>query len=408
MKTAIVLGGTVPHCDLICQLKSRGYYTILVDYTEAPPAKEFADEHIRESTLDAETVLEIAKNKRADLIISACIDQANSVCCEVAEKLGLPHPYSYETSLDVTVKSRMKRILKQNGVRTSDYETAASPDGIDWSSVRYPAVVKPTDCNSSKGVKMVCSEDEARLAFTEALSLSRTHTALVEGFVEGIEIQVDCYASEKDVDIVMTRQKKQIERKTATEMNSSGSIIPAPVLENRTEQVAETARMIAKAFGLKCTPFFFQAIVDRSGNVNVLELAPRIGGGLSNYLLKEIAGFDAVCAVIDSYFGTAVHFSPSGRTTKMYSTNLLYMEEGIFDHIDGLEKVKSAGLAVEVFVTKNRGDRITGSMRSGNRVGAFVVEGNTLEELRQKEENIYSLIDILDPDNKSKMKRWRP
>ena len=39
MKTAIVLGGTVPHIDLICQLKERGFRTILVDYTTAPPAK---------------------------------------------------------------------------------------------------------------------------------------------------------------------------------------------------------------------------------------------------------------------------------------------------------------------------------------------------------------------------------
>ena len=45
-KTAIILGGTIPHCELIQQLKSRGYYTILVDYYDNPPAKVYADMHI--------------------------------------------------------------------------------------------------------------------------------------------------------------------------------------------------------------------------------------------------------------------------------------------------------------------------------------------------------------------------
>ena len=37
-KTVIVLGGTAPHIELIKQLKSRGYYVILVDYLDNPPA----------------------------------------------------------------------------------------------------------------------------------------------------------------------------------------------------------------------------------------------------------------------------------------------------------------------------------------------------------------------------------
>ena len=35
---ALILGGTVPHSELIKQLKERGYYTILIDYLLNPPA----------------------------------------------------------------------------------------------------------------------------------------------------------------------------------------------------------------------------------------------------------------------------------------------------------------------------------------------------------------------------------
>ena len=79
MKTAIVLGGTFPHRELILKLKAKGYYTILIDYYENPIAKAVADEHLRESTLDREKVLSIARERNASLVISTCIDQMLSL-----------------------------------------------------------------------------------------------------------------------------------------------------------------------------------------------------------------------------------------------------------------------------------------------------------------------------------------
>ena len=105
---AIVLGGTFPHIELIKNLQQRGYYAVLVDYLDHPPAKDFADEHLQESTLDQDRVLDIAQSRGAKLVISTCIDQANVTACYVAEKLGLPAPYSYETALSVTNKGLMK------------------------------------------------------------------------------------------------------------------------------------------------------------------------------------------------------------------------------------------------------------------------------------------------------------
>ena len=100
-KVALVLGGTVPHMELILQLKNRGYYTILIDYLENPPA---ADEHIVESTLDKEKVLEIAVERKVELVISGCVDQANISACYAMEKLGKYVPYSYEIARKVTNK----------------------------------------------------------------------------------------------------------------------------------------------------------------------------------------------------------------------------------------------------------------------------------------------------------------
>jgi len=404
--TALVLGGTTPHISLIEHLHMRGYQVILVDYLDNPPAKEYADIHIKESTLDKEAVLKIASENNVDLVVSACIDQANSVCCYVAEQLDLPHPYSYDTSILVTVKTEMKRIFKQYDIPTSWYKDVDEEMNIDWSDITFPAVVKPADCNSSKGVKSVENKEQAVKFLKEALNFSRSKKAIIEGYVNGIEIQVDCMAETDNAYVVMTRQKKKLSSGKNDELNSSGSIIPSPVCESISSELNDIAKKIAKAFSLENTPFFYQAIVDKNNEVNVLEFAPRVGGGLSYYLLKKIAGFDAVDAVIDSYLGMKKKHSIM-KPDKYYSTNLLYMNEGVFDHISGFEEAEKNGIIMSSFVTKKTGDVIDGSLKSGNRVGAFIVCSDSPDDLINKEKEAYGYIDIIDTEGRSVIKKWR-
>ena len=394
-KTASVLGGTLPHVDLVNKLKDRGYKVLLIDYLQNPPAKAVATEHIRESTLDQEKVLEIAKERNVDLVISSCIDQANSVCCYVAEKLGLPHPYSYKTSLDVTNKGLMKKVFSENDIPTSPYIIANSVDSIDWAKVTYPAVVKPVDCNSSKGVHRVDSDQETRLRVAEAIELSRTGTAIIEGFNQGVEIQVDCVSTSSGVKVMMTRQKqKGCLDGNAMVLQSCGSIFPAPLSVELKEQVQIIAEKIAHAFGLLNTPFFYQAIITEAG-VQVLEFAPRVGGGMSSYVLKTFGDYDAVECVIDSFLGKPISVEPKNQT-EFHSTNILYMKQGVFDHVEGVEQQQKCGNIGKFFLLRKKGSKIDGDMRSANRIAAFVVDGKSYDELRQKAHKAFASLEIRD------------
>ena len=165
MKKAIVLGGTLPHVTLIKKLKERGYEVILVDYLDKPYAKPYADKHIKASTLDVDAVVEVAKNEKANLVISTCIDQANATACYVSEKLGLPHPYSYETALAVTDKLKMKDIMIKNNIPTSHFMRINCADQKGLERLKFPLIVKPVDCNSSKGVRKIenCEEKKQLL-----------------------------------------------------------------------------------------------------------------------------------------------------------------------------------------------------------------------------------------------------
>lgn len=391
---AIVLGGTAPHVLLVNKLHERGYYVVLVDYLPDPPAKSVSDEHIQASTLDKEKVLDIAKKKNARLVISTCIDQANSVCCYVAEQLNLPHPYSYEKSLLVTNKGLMKERMKNSNVPSSSFVLTKSVDEVDWNIISFPCVVKPVDCNSSKGVHRADTIEEAKSFVEEALKLSQTGEAIVEGFCSGDEIQVDCVALEDSAEVVMTRSKvKEIKRSDAV-LNSFGSIVPAQVSVAVQSRLKQIANDIAKGFELRNTPFFYQAIVT-DGDVNVLEFAPRVGGGLSYYMIKNFVGFDAVEAVIDSFLGVAIR-KCFHTPERIYRTCLLYSKACTFDHIEGLEELQEKGIIKEFFITKKKGDIIDGDMRSSNRIGSFVVEADSLKNLKRKTRTCAERIKVLD------------
>ena len=258
----------------------------------------------------------------------------------------------------------------------------------------FPCVVKPVDCNSSKGVHRADSIDEAKLFVEEAIKLSQTAEAIIEGFCAGDEIQVDCVAMEDRADVVMTRSKVKAARSNESVLNSFGSIVPAQVPARVLPKLKQIAINIAKGFGLRNTPFFYQAIVS-GDEVNVLEFAPRVGGGLSYYIIKNFVGFDAVEAAVDSFLGEKINTN-FHVPKRIYRTCLLYAKPCTFDHIDGMEALKAEGIVKEVFTTKNKGDVIDGDLRSSNRVGSFVVEASSIGELNERVQYCMDTVRVID------------
>ena len=229
---AIVLGGTVPHCYLIQLLKKRGYYTVLIDFTQNPPAKEFADEHVKESTLDKDIVLRIAREKNAALVISTNVDQANVTCCYVAERLGLPHPYSYETALNVTDKKRMKQIMWDNDIPTSHFVVIKGLEELQGVELTYPLIIKPADSNSANGVKRVESKDELVRFLPDALRFSRNSSAIVEEFKEGKEISAYGVVVDGQAKLIMHQERISVYDGVDKVIKCYASLAPSRIPEN--------------------------------------------------------------------------------------------------------------------------------------------------------------------------------
>lgn len=391
---AIILGGTYPHKKLIHLLKRRGYYTVLVDYLEYSPAMEDADEHIRESTLDKEKVLDIARKLKACLIISTCIDQANVTACYVGEELGLPIPYSYRTALSVTDKIKMKSLFMLNNIPTAAYSYVSNVDECDAINLKYPLIVKPSDSNSSKGVVRVENPVELKHKVAEAISISRNSQAIIEEFIEGIEIAFDAVVHNNKVDLILSRERCKLKNTSGLNQQISGSIWPArisPELENKYRDVI---RKISEAFNLKNTPLIVQSIFNGK-NIYIIEFAPRIGGGENYSIIELLTGCDLIDIAIDSFLNKKLQVSYH-KPTKYVFDNYLYVREGVFNGLIDIEDFERTGIVDYYRQYKRNGSLIGPELSSNNRVGVITISGKTVKELNDKRKLVFNNIKITD------------
>ncbi len=398
---ALVLAGGFPQIALIQELKSRGYTVLLADYYAEPVAKAYADAFYQVSTLDIPAITEVAKKEQVDFLITACTDQALLTVAKVSEELGLPCYVSYQTALNVTNKSYMKRMFDQYNVPTSRFVTMGQLEQEKIANLRYPLIVKPVDCNSSKGVKKVTNHQELEAAFADAVRFSRTNTAIVEEFVVGEELSVDVYVENGKAHILCVSNSDKIaaDDKFVIFRGKYPAVNEGPVMD----EIRMTAQNIADAFGLKDSPMLIQLMCDGE-HVYVLEFSARTGGGVKYDLIRRVSGFDVIKAVVDLTLGLKPHVETDQAQCRYIANEFIYCRDGIFDHLENFEELKEQGILSAYFQFTWKGAVFDGIENSGDRVGGFTIQDDTLEGIVRKHDIAVRDLRVIDNQGQDMMR----
>lgn len=399
---ALVLAGGFPQIALLKELASRNIETILADYYENPVAKPYADKFYRASTLDVPAITDIAKAEKVDFLITACTDQALLTVAQVSETLGLPCYIDYQTALNVTNKSYMKKVFSENNIPTAKHVVMAELELDKVKEMRFPLIVKPVDCNSSKGVKKVTDNDELAAAFDNAVKLSRTDTAIVEEYIVGEELSADIYVEDGVAHLLSVSSLDKIKN------NDKFVIFRGVYTEEKTEAVraavTKIAQQIADAFELKNSPMLIQMIYDGK-DAHVLEFSARTGGGIKYLLIKKVANFDVLAAVVDLTLGKKPHVENASPENKYIVNDFIYCIPGKFKKLSGFEELKQEGIISDYYLFKWEGAVFDTIENSGDRVGGFTVQADTLAELREKHAVAVERMSVLDEDGNDMMRK---
>ncbi|MBQ4499246.1 MAG: ATP-grasp domain-containing protein [Alistipes sp.] len=395
MKKIMVLAGGNDQIALIKSLREKyeNVEIILIDYAENPVAKPYADRHLQISTMDQDAVLESTREENADMIIITCGDQPLPIMAYVAEKLNLPCYLSYNQALNLTNKERMKDIMVKNNIPTAKHCVIKDDNYDDIASLKFPLIVKPADCNGSKGVRRVETIEECIKYIQQAQQFSRTHTAIVEEFKEGIEISVDAFINDGKATILMMSQLNKYKVNDAT-MVIYQSIIPPSLNIGVYEQIESIANKIAQAYNLTYSPLLIQLIVN-GDDIAVIEFSARIGGGAKYKTIHEYTGFNILNANIDAMVNKKVSMDIQCEA-KCMSRCHLYTIGGVFDKIVGTDKLISENIIDSFTQTVSSGTEVLHPQGSSNRVGSILIKANTPQELHDKIQYAISNIKVLD------------
>lgn len=393
MKALVLCGGN-PQAYLVKELHKRGITAIVADRNEKAPAVALADAFFPVSTLDVDAIRNLAIEEKVDFIMSVCADQMLLVAAQISEELGLPCYIDYETGKNVSNKEYMKRIFVESGVPTAKHISCKTLSEEDVAGMKYPLIVKPVDCYSSRGVKRVENVQELYAAFQNAVELSRTDSAIVEEYIGGEELSVDYYIENGEAKLLCARILDKIP-------GYDGFVIcrgryPAPLSDALYEKVLGVGQKIADGFGLKNTPMLVQMKVEND-QIYVLEFCARTGGGIKYRLLPKVSGFDVVKAVADLTLGEKPHCTVT-KYQGYIVDEFLYCNAGVLDHVEGLEELKQDGIIDHYEIYKPKGFKFGTASCSGDRVAYFSVQADTQEELKRLHEIACSRVKAVGED----------
>lgn len=395
---ALILAGGDPQIRLIEELKQRNYYTILADYTEHPVAEVYADKFYRESTLDIKKIKGIALSEKVDIVITCCTDQALNTVSIISEELNLPCYIDKITGLSVTNKQYMKQIFVEKGIPTAPYQVVQEPKQCQLRE--FPLVVKPVDCNSSKGVVKVFNENELYSAIIDAISFSRTGRAVVESFVDGEEISVDLFVQNRKAIILCISSSDKIQ--DSHKFVIYKGCYPANISNGVFAKIEKAAQKIVDAFNLVNCPMLMQVLV-KNDDIFVVEFSARTGGCVKYRLIELASGVDVIKATVDLFDGKApdiqIHMSD-----KYIVDEFIYCAKGEFDHLRGADECVVNGILKEVHLLKTRGTQFTTVNSSGDRIAALIYQADSYEDYIRKHNAVIKRLKVIDKDGNDIMR----
>lgn len=401
---AIVLGGIVSHIPLIEKLQQRGYYVVLVDYLDDPPAKRFANEHAQISTFDEEAILALAKERGARIIVNCCLEHLNAIVSRLSAKLELPCLYPEETALNVSEKSRMKAKLLESGVPTSKYTSVSSLDDNSVEELGFPMFVKPADGSGSNGVSRAENPEELRDAFEKASSFSRSGKVIIEEEAIGLECNVYCYIKDGKAEVLLSASKySEIHNKDHANTKCVSTYAPAPISRGAERSIALAAQGIADGFALDSTPMFMQLIVN-GDEISVIEFACRIPGGYSYRSILNKLGFDYFEFTLDVLLGNDPDCSLT-ETGEISLVHSFYARPCILDAVIGTEALIEDGTIVDVNLPREKGSVISCESCNREKVGHFVVAAQSPDEAIDKVDIFFDTVKVLDSKGKDVLRR---
>lgn len=307
---------------------------------------------------------------------------------EVAQAHGWKHPSAHSLMRSVN-KYLMRDTVRAAGVPTVDFALIADPAELLPAAHRigYPVVLKPLTGGNSHLI-LQCTDD-ASLQHNFALARERLprsafrtlyahpHTVadasgahitfdpltcmLMESYLDGPEVSVECVATTDRVVPLIVHDKLQITE--ASRVTYENLLVTPPVRFTSAEVAAITRYAVAVAEALHLRHCFLHVELrwDRATGPQLLEINPRIGGGKIPESLRTLRGIDVHQAELDLAMGTFALPAAPPVPAGYHGMGFLFPPHaGLLTGVSGLDTARALPGMLDVEQQYATGTRIHG------------------------------------------------
>ena len=354
----MLLGGSAQQIVAIETAKRLGYKTVLCDYLPDNPGQHHADTFYQVSTTDKQAVLEVARREQIDGILAYASDPAAPTAAFVAEKMGLPT--NPRNSVEILCnKDRFRAFLSENGFaapRARGYESV-NEALAGLGEFRFPVIVKPVDSSGSKGVSVLRNPQSAQEAVDFAFSFSRAHRIIVEEYIEKNHkylVGGDIFVL--DGKVILWGLLNCHRDDSVNPLVPVGKSYPLALEEHEQQAVRKVLQELVNKLNIRHGAMNVELIVDKTGEVWLLDVGPRNGGNMIPDLLNYIFGIDVVELSVRVAMGEQLR-APHIEERPFFATHNLHSDrDGTFVGIDFSPTLEPYILRKCIY--KNAGDRV--------------------------------------------------
>ena len=398
--TTILFVGAGRHQRLaIEQARTRGLSVVAVDRNHEAPGLASADIGEVVDFMDVPAVVEVARRVGVDGVLTVSADRAVPVVAAVAEALGLPG-IGTGTAHRLTHKLAMRETLAGAGLPQPPYARLRSTGDISGAlgAVRFPAVLKPVDSGGQRAVFRIETRDDLERDLVEATAESPTGEAILEEFVDGVEMN----------GIVVARDGKPSLVTLSDRLRPPGigfgvgwiHVYPPSVNGAQLRLSEQVAVEAVRALGLRDAIAFPQLIASPDGGVAVVEVAARIPGGQMADLVRHAVGVDLVDVALRQALGEDVPDEIAlPRFTQPLAIRFLTAQPGPLPigevvRIGSLDPVLAADGVVQADTYLQLGETIRPVRRDGDRRGYVIAVADTSNEALRRAESAAGLLEV--------------
>lgn len=398
MKKILLLGGSRYIIPVIDACHKLGYSAITCDYLPDNYAHKYADEYYNVSIIDKDAVLNLAKEIKADGILSFACDPGVETMAYVCEKLGLPCVGSYEAVLTLQNKAMFRKFLTDNGFNVPKAKgyTSAEEALNDAELFNWPVIVKPVDSAGSKGVTKVNSPDELADAVEYAIGYSKTKHFIMEEFIQqkGCSSDTDCFSVNGEL-VFASFANQRFDASAVNPYTPSAYSWPSSMPAEIQSELRSDLQRLIKLLNLGTSIYNVETRQGVDGKPYIMEVSPRGGGNRLAEMLRYASGTDLIINAVRAAAGDKIE---GVGGDPVYDGNwaevILHADDdGRYSELWVAPEIEQCVIEKDLWVQP--GDEVHGFTGANEAIGTLVLRFADAEKLKKVMSNIPHYIKVI-------------